>query len=214
MNDNISSYFRLSVNMKKYFFFFLTSIFLSLVLSAQELQVKVTYVTEDATEKKPLIYYSPLVKLTWADFKGKPVLSSNAAAITNAGIGFKMTFHSQDNVTTLYLTVNCNFYISDSWVKDGKRTAYILNHEQHHFDIAYIHAMQLIQKLQKAKYTREDYSKVIEKIYYQAQANLQTMQNAYDTETKNSILTDKQEMWDKKIDAQLALLTKQSTAGL
>ena len=214
MNDNISSYFRLSVNMKKYFFFFLTSIFLSLVLSAQELQVKVTYVTEDATEKKPLIYYSPLVKLTWADFKGKPVLSSNAAAITNAGIGFKMTFHSQDNVTTLYLTVNCNFYISDSWVKDGKRTAYNLNHEQHHFDIAYIHAMQLIQKLQKAKYTREDYSKVIEKIYYQAQANLQTMQNAYDTETKNSILTDKQEMWDKKIDAQLALLTKQSTAGL
>ena len=214
MNDNISSYFRLSVNMKKYFFFFLTSIFLSLVLSAQELQVKVTYVTEDATEKKPLIYYSPLVKLTWADFKGKPVLSSNAAAITNAGIGFKMTFHSQNNVTTLYLTVNCNFYISDSWVKDGKRTAYILNHEQHHFDIAYIHAMQLIQKLQKAKYTREDYSKVIEKIYYQAQANLQTMQNAYDTETKNSILTDKQEMWDKKIDAQLALLTKQSTAGL
>ena len=214
MNDNISSYFRLSVNMKKYFFFFLTSIFLSLVLSAQELQVKVTYVTEDATEKKPLIYYSPLVKLTWADFKGKPVLSSNAAAITNAGIGFKMTFHSQNNVTTLYLTVNCNFYISDSWVKDGKRTAYILNHEQHHFDIAYIHAMQLIQKLQKAKYTREDYSKVIEKIYYQAQANLQIMQNAYDTETKNSILTDKQEMWDKKIDAQLALLTKQSTAGL
>ena len=200
--------------MKKYFFFFLTSIFLSPVLSAQELQVKVSYVTEDATEKKPLIYYSPLVKLTWADFKGKPVLSSNAAAITNAGIGFKMTFHSLDNVTTLYITVNCNFYISASWVKDGKRTPYILNHEQHHFDIAYIHAMQLIQKLQTAKYTREDYSKVIEKIYYQAQADLQTMQNAYDTETKNSILTDKQEMWDKKIDAQLALLTKQSTAGL
>ena len=194
--------------MKKYFFLFIT-IFLSAALSAQKLQVKVTYVTEDATEKKPLIYYSPLVKLTWADFKGKPVLSSNAAAITNAGIGFKMTFHSQDNITTLYITVNCNFYISASWVKDGKRTAYILNHEQHHFDIAYIHAMQLIQKLQKAKYTREDYSKVIEKIYYETQANLQTMQNAYDTETKNSILIDKQEMWDKKIDAQLALLTKQ-----
>ena len=192
----------------------LITIFLSPALSAQKLQVKVTYVTEDPTEKKPLIYYSPLVKLTWADFKGKPVLSSNAAAITNAGIGFKMMFHSQDNVTTLHITVNCNFYISDSWVKDGKRTPYILNHEQQHFDIAYIHAMQLIQKLQTAKYTREDYSKVIEKIYYQAQDNLQTMQNAYDTETKNSVLTDQQEMWDKKIDAQLALLTKQSTAGL
>ncbi len=214
MKHTIYSYFRLSVIMKKYFFVLLITIFLSAALSAQKLQVKVIYVTEDPAEKKPLIYYSPLVKLTWADFKGKPVLSSNAAAITNAGIGFKMMFHSQDNVTTLYITVNCNFYISDSWVKDGKRTPYILNHEQHHFDIAYIYAMQLIQKLQVAKYTREDYNKVIEKIYYQAQANLQTMQNAYDTETKNSILTDKQEMWDKKIDAQLALLTKQSTANL
>ena len=94
------------------------------------------------------------------------------------------------------------------------KTDVVERNTQQHFDIAYIHAMQLIQKLQTAKYTRGDYSKVIEKIYYQAQDNLQTMQNAYDTETKNSVLTDQQEMWDKKIDAQLALLTKQSTAGL
>ena len=194
--------------MKKYFFFLFINIFLSQALSAQKLQVEVNYVMADAAEKRSLIYYSPSEKLTWNDFKGKPVLSSSAAAITNAGIGFKMAFRSRDNITTLQITVNCNFSIADSWVKDGRKTPYILNHEQHHFDIAYINAMLFIQNLKTAKYNMNDYAKVIEKIYYQAQADLQTMQNAYDSETKNSQLQEVQELWNKKIDAQLASLAK------
>jgi hypothetical protein len=95
--------------MKKYFFFLFINIFLSQALSAQKLQVEVNYVMADAAEKRSLIYYSPSEKLTWNDFKGKPVLSSSAAAITNAGIGFKMAFRSRDNITTLNITVNCNF---------------------------------------------------------------------------------------------------------
>jgi len=196
------------MNMKKYFFFLFINIFLSQALSAQKLQVEVNYVMADAAEKRSLIYYSPSEKLTWNDFKGKPVLSSSAAAITNAGIGFKMAFRSRDNITTLQITVNCNFSIADSWVKDGRKTPYILNHEQHHFDIAYINAMLFIQNLKTAKYNMNDYAKVIEKIYYQAQADLQTMQNAYDSETKNSQLQEVQELWNKKIDAQLASLAK------
>ena len=194
--------------MKKYFFFLFINIFLSQALSAQKLQVEVNYVMADATEKRSLIYYSPSEKLTWNDFKGKPVLSSSAAAITNAGIGFKMAFRSKDNITTLNITVNCNFSIADSWVKDGRKTPYILNHEQHHFDIAYINAILFIQNLKAAKYTVKDYDKVIAKIYYQAQADMQTMQNAYDSETKNSQLQEVQELWNKKIDAQLASLAK------
>ena len=208
MNDNISSYFRLSVNMKKYFFFFLTSIFLSLVLSAQELQVKVTYVTEDATEKKPLIYYSPLVKLTWADFKGKPVLSSNAAAITNAGIGFKMTFHSQDNVTTLYLTVNCNFYISDSWVKDGKRTPYILNHEQHHFDVSYIAAGIFMNKIKNTVLTTSNCNLLLQRVYKDCCDIMNKMQDDYDGQTMNGQLEEKQQKWNIFFSDKLPLFTK------
>jgi hypothetical protein len=209
MKHTIYNYFRLSINMKKIFSLLFISIFLSQILSAQKLLVEVNYVTADEAETKALIYYSPSEKLTWNDFKGKPVLSSNAAAITNAGIGFKMKFHSNNNVTTLHITVTCNFSIADSWVKDGRRTPYILNHEQHHFDIAYINARQFVQNLKAAKYTQKDYDKVIEKIYYQAQADLQTMQNAYDSETKNSMLPEMQDVWNKKIDAQIALLAKQ-----
>ncbi len=192
--------------MKKYFFALVIGVSQLQSSSAQKLKVVVTYITSDASNKKPVIYYSPSVKLTWNDFKGTPPLNSAASAITNAGIGFKMAFHSLDNVATLDIIVNCNFSVADSWVKEGKKTPYILNHEQHHFDIAYLHAMQFIEKLRAAKYTDKDYAKVIEKIYYEAQQNLQNMQTAYDGETKNSQLPEMQALWDKKIDAQLALL--------
>jgi hypothetical protein len=195
--------------MKKHFALLFISLFFSVAMMAQNLEIIVNYVTSDATASKPLIYYTPDVKLSWDDFKGKPVESSNAAAITNAGIGLKMAFHSKGNVATLIISVDCNFSKSDSWVKDGRRTPYILNHEQHHFDIAYIKAMQFVQNLKTAKYTLKDYDKVIEKIYNQSQEELIAMQNAYDSETKNSTLVNEQELWNQKINEQIALVGKE-----
>jgi hypothetical protein len=192
--------------MKTHFSFLFITLFFSLAVAAQKLQVEVQYVTTDPAATKPLIYYTPPTTLTWNDFKGKPAPTSDAASITNAGIGFKMMFRSQGGEATLKITVNCNFSKNDSWVKDDRKIPYILNHEQHHFDIAYIHAMLFIQKLKAANYTMKDYNKVIEKIYYDCQMALLTMQNDYDRETKNSRLADQQELWDKKIDAQMAAL--------
>ena len=195
--------------MKKYFAFLSITLFFSGTVVAQKLEVEVNYVTADASVTKPMIYYTPGTKLIWNDFKGKPVSGSEAAAITNAGIGFKMMFHSKDNVATLNIAVDCNFSIGDSWVKNGRKTPYILNHEQHHFDIAYLYAMQFVQNLKAAKYTMKDYSKVIERIYNQCQQDLTTMQTDYDTETKNSQLAIEQELWNKKIDAKMDAFAKQ-----
>ena len=194
--------------MKKSVAFLFITLISSPAAEAQKLNVEVNYILSDAATTKSLIFYNPAVKLTWNDFKGTPVAFSDAAAITNAGIGFKMVFQSEGNIATLKISVNCNFSIADSWVKDDRRTAYILNHEQHHFDIAYIHALQFIQNLKNASYTMKDYSKVIEKIYYQTHLELLTMQNAYDSETKNSQVASEQELWNKKIDGQLEALTK------
>ena len=195
--------------MKKYFVFLSITLYFSLTAAAQKLLVEVNYVTADAPVTKPMIYYTPGTKLTWNDFKGKPVSGSEAAAITNAGIGFKMMFHSKDNVATLNIAVDCNFSIGDSWVKNGRKTPYILNHEQHHFDIAYLYAMQFVQNLKAAKYTMKDYSKVIERIYNQCQQDLTTMQTDYDTETKNSQSAIEQELWNKKIDTKMDAFAKQ-----
>lgn len=195
--------------MKKYFSLLLVSLFFTFATHAQKLQVEVEYVTNDPSAGKQLIFYTPDRKLSWDDFKGKPVSASEAAAITNAGFGFKMMFKSENNVATLHLTVDCTFAVEDSWVKRNRKTPYILNHEQHHFDLAYLYAMQFVHDLRAAKYTMKDYSKVLEDIYTRSHTALLAAQTAYDTETKNSQLADQQAIWDKKIDARMTAYLKQ-----
>ena len=195
--------------MKKYLFILCLILFFSGEVIAQNLQVTVNYVTADPAVHKPMIYYLPEVKLNWNDFKARPDLDDEAAAITNAGIGFKMAFYSQGDIATLNISVSCNFSKADSWVKDNRKTSYILNHEQHHFDIAYIQAMLFIQNLKAAKYTPKNFSKTIEKLYSNAQESLVNMQTDYDTETKHSQVEAEQELWNKKIHEQLLLLKKQ-----
>ena len=195
--------------MKKFLSLFIIPLLCCFTTKAQNLEVEINYVITDPSIAKPVIFYTPNTKLTWDDFKGKPDKASDAAAITNAGIGFKMAFHSKDNLATLNITVDCNFSKNDSWVKKGMKTDYILTHEQHHFDIAYIFAMKFIHDLKVAKYTMSNYSKTIENIYYTNQTALLQMQNQYDSETKNSQIAAMQALWNKKIDGEIDSISKQ-----
>ena len=194
--------------MIKYIALILTVLFSGLAVAAQDLRVAVNYVTSDPTNRKPLIFYSPAGKLNWSDFKAQPDLDDDVAALTNAGIGFSIAFHSEGDKANLNISVLCNFNKSESWVKDDRKTPYILNHEQLHFDIAYIQAMLFVQKLRAAKYTSESFGKVIENIYNDAQESLIAMQTAYDNETKNSQLPEVQAAWNKKVDDQLKIIKR------
>ena len=86
----------------------------------------------------------------------------------------------------------------------GKKTAYFLNHEQHHFDITYINAMMFIKKLQEEKLTRRNYSSMIQKYYTEVEKAMTQMQKDYDEETSNSQIVGEQERWNEKIDHLLA----------
>ena len=194
--------------MIKYIALILTVLFSGLAVAAQDLRVAVNYVTSDPTNRKPLIFYSPAGKLNWSDFKAQPDLDDDVTAVTNAGIGFSIAFHSEGDKANLNISVLCNFNKSESWVKDDRKTPYILNHEQLHFDIAYIQAMLFVQKLRAAKYTSESFGKVIENIYNDAQESLIAMQTAYDNETKNSQLPEVQAAWNKKVDDQLKIIKR------
>lgn len=194
--------------MIKYFVLIFTILLSGLAVAAQEIHVSVNYVTSDPTNHKPLIFYAPAGKLNWNDFKAQPDLDDDVAAVTNAGIGFRVAFHSEGDKANLNISVLCNFNKSESWVKDDRKTPYILNHEQHHFDIAYIQAMLFVQNLRKAKYSAENFGKVIENIYDDAQQSLVAMQTAYDKETKNSQLPEVQATWNKKVDDQLTIIKR------
>ncbi len=174
--------------------------------AAQKLNVVVNYVSTDVNANANNINYKPGQLLTWDDFKANPVEASEAAAITSAGFGLKLMFKRNENKAELVISVNCSFSKKDSWVKKKYKTDYILNHEQKHFDIAYLHTILFIQKLQQANYTTTNYAAVIEKIYKEAAADLSKFQNEYDSQTSHSRLTEKQQEWDAKIAKQLGLI--------
>ncbi|MFZ1306431.1 MAG: hypothetical protein WAR80_11365 [Ferruginibacter sp.] len=153
------------------------------------------------------IYYDADRKLTWSDFKGRPVAKSPAAAITESGFGYRMSMKSYNNRTNINITVFCYFNKNQSWVKKGMKTDYALLHEQHHFDITYINTCLFIQKLSAAKLTRANFNTLVERIHDECFAALNTMQDDYDGETSNGRIEAAQMRWNKKIDAQLAPLT-------
>ncbi len=191
--------------MYKLLFFLALTLVISVLLPAQKLNVTVNYVKPETNSDGMTILYGPDKQLTWDDFRARPNETSEAAAITNAGFGLKLSFKRIENRAELLINVNCSFSRKDSWVKKNYKTDYILNHEQKHFDIAYIHTVIFMKKLREAQYTAGNYAAVIEKIYHETAAEMSRMQNEYDGQTSHSRIPEKQLQWDLKISKQLAM---------
>lgn len=171
--------------------------------------VRNVYWTEQTTmPASETIYYSGSRPLQWSDFKGQPDQSSIAAAITASGFGYKADFKSNGTKAQLNIGVYCYFNKSTSWVKQGKTTPYILNHEQQHFDISFITAGIFIQRLKTSNITKENYKAILPQIYNECVALMNKMQNEYDGQTKNGQLKDEQAKWDALISRQVADVTK------
>ncbi|MEO7308437.1 MAG: hypothetical protein ABIR78_12260 [Ferruginibacter sp.] len=152
------------------------------------------------------IYYDPERKLDWDDFKGRPVASSPAAAITESGFGYKMSMQSHNRKTNVVITVFCYFNKNHSWVKRDMDSEYALLHEQHHYDVTYINACLFIQKLKEAPFNSGNYDYLVEKIHDESFKALEKMQDDYDSQTSNGRINRMQNFWNKKIDQQLETL--------
>lgn len=152
------------------------------------------------------IYYRPGRKLTWKDFKGRPVANSPAAAMTESGFGYRMTMNAFNNKTNVVITVFCYFNKNNSWVKENMDSDYALVHEQHHYDITYINACLFVKKLKEAFFNKGNYNYLVEKIHDESFDILEKMQDDYDGQTKNGRINSLQYAWNRKIDQQLAAI--------
>jgi uncharacterized protein DUF922 len=179
---------------------------LSISANAQKFDVAVNYVTTDGSHNPSRIFYDGKRNLNWDDFKATPCSDCIEAALTNSGMGFNFTFNSNGVKTTLVVNVYCDFDKSQSWVKPEGRNDYILKHEQEHYNISYICTMHFIDKLKNADITASNYNNVINKLYQESVQETKNMQDQYDTETNHSIIKDKQQEWNDKIDAEVQAL--------
>ena len=148
------------------------------------------------------IYWQELRRLTWDDFRGKPVKSDESVALTSSGIG--MAFRSGANGVPV-INITCTFFCNNSWVKDEGRNPDVLQHEQLHFDLTELYARKLRQAVSKLS-AKDRTWPTVSKIYQDLNRECNQRQNAYDKETEHGIKASIQKTWNGQIEAELALL--------
>jgi hypothetical protein len=140
--------------------------------------------------------------LTWADYKGTPDHSSDAAASTTTYLGLEYKV-GQGSLT---YSIQCRFSTTKSW--GSAKTEYILKHEQGHFDIAEIFARKLHKELSAYRFNSNTFREDLRDIYNRVSREKEEFQNQYDRETDHSRLKIRQEEWLKKIREMINELDK------
>lgn len=148
------------------------------------------------------IYYSPARPLTWNDFQSKirPPGPFNAVVMPN--FGYNLTEAMKNGVINVCIDIKTFMAKSDCWV-GNVREAYALSHEQRHFDIARIITRRFQQKILAAGLTPDTYEAFISMQYLDSYRDMNTMQKAYDRETRHGINEQAQLEWNRKIDGML-----------
>lgn len=187
--------------MKVPFFLIAILLLLSVNADAQKVKTDISYSTASANDNS--ICYIPGNPLSIEDFKGMPADNSAPVAITSSGFLFKAGFKNSGSEATLVITVFCNFDKNQSWMKEAGRNAYILGHEQHHFDISYLSTLAFIEKLKQAHFSISNYREKLNSIYNSSIEQMEQLQQQYDGETQNGKLKEQQMVWNGKIEERL-----------
>ncbi len=168
----------------------------------------VTVIIEDDSLIAPakadsLVYYNPNRPLTWLDFQGAPSVFNRWAAQVFTSFGFEA--RSSVKNRTVELRVRTKVWIDKtiSWVRPDSKNAYVLDHEQLHFDVTRIIAERFKKKVQSMTFSVEDFSSEIQYQYLEYFRLHTQLQQQYDDETNHGINQGMQASWVKKIRDEL-----------
>lgn len=140
--------------------------------------------------------------LSWEDFKANPDETSDYAANTNSGIKYSWNYSTASGKPVLEHEVTTYFHPERSWVKPEEQDAYLLAHEQLHFDISELHARKLrkaIGEYEIGRNIRLD----LKRIYNRIEAERKSMQDQFDRETSHSQNRQAEMSWRKFIISEL-----------
>lgn len=177
---------------------------------AQPVAVNIDYTVNIPNPNGKLIFYNPGELLTIAAFAGEADNNSSAVAITSSGFAFKAGFKNAGGKAILNIKVYCSFDKQMSWMKPNGKNEYTLLHEQQHFNISYLGAMEFMQQLKAATFTPDNYNKLIQTLYNQSAKFMEDLQQAYDGETHNGIIKERQQYWNEKINKRLSSISSET----
>lgn len=151
------------------------------------------------------IYYSKSRPLKWNDFTGK-IQRSKYAAVVAPGFGYDEEKEVVDGVIRIKMAVKVYVAKSGSWVKEGSRDTYSLNHEQRHFDLVKLVAERFKQKLHPGSLPIGNYDGIINFEYIESYREMNNLQKKYDEETRHGLDRVAQDRWNQYIDKELQML--------
>ncbi len=149
------------------------------------------------------LFYDPTRPLAWPDFTGPPRPRGRYAAAVFPGFAYQARPRLLNG--TLELDVQLKIFVvrSSSWVTEGQRTAYNLNHEQRHFDIVRLVAERFRRKATPDSLTVRDYQSILGWQYLASFREMNHLQDQYDQETAGGTDTAAQQRWNQRIEAEL-----------
>ncbi len=154
------------------------------------------------------ILWSDTCRLEWSDFKGRPDLYMDAAALTASGLS--MDLKAKTTKTSLIefkVIVEARFYPDQSWYKKELASSQVLAHEQLHFDITELHARKLRERIDHAELTI-NIKKEISLLSKTVNQELKVMQKEYDRDSNYSRNNETQIRWQNFVSAELYKLSK------
>ncbi|WP_296381277.1 DUF922 domain-containing protein [Winogradskyella sp.] len=147
-------------------------------------------------------------KLTWADFKASPDVSSDAVALTASGITFGYSVKtSGERIIDFSTSVEAHFYPNKSWYLQDKGNTYILGHEQLHFDITELYTRKFREQLSRLVVS-QNVKKQMQRLHTSINEALNETQKRYDAQSSHSINEDMQKQWETFIQEELKKLDK------
>jgi hypothetical protein len=144
--------------------------------------------------------------LSWNDFKGRARRSTGEpSAVTDTG--FRVQLECREGV--LDIRVGVEFYVSSSWVKQGRKSAELLRHEQGHFDITELYARKMRKAIRDANIGCEDDRQAEaagKRIFARLDQEWDREEKQYDAETNDGTDLVKQKEASGRIARSLAEL--------
>lgn len=144
------------------------------------------------------IAWSSEKKLEWSDFRGEPNADQIWGATTSSGISQSYAIDGMGFLQKANSTVVAHFYPEYSWVRTREKTAYLLGHEQTHFDITEYHARKLKKQIEAFEFTSNSKEEV-RQLYAQIEEERIAMQKLFDAETEHSTNHTKEIQWELEV---------------
>jgi hypothetical protein len=146
--------------------------------------------------------------LSWSDFKGRaPRNTGEPSAETDTG--FRVQLECLQNA--LDIRVEAEFYTGTSWVKQARKSAELLRHEQGHFDITELYARKMRRTVRDANIGCADDRKAESagrRIFDQLDREWEKAEKQYDADTKDGTDLTRQKEESERIANTLAALNR------